>query len=300
MNVSRAFPLNTPSWWQSLRNRFQNADRSDANIKHSVPLAAGRNDNGFVLLVGAGPGDPDLLTIKGLKALQKADIVLVDWLVSDEIVQLIPKHVEQRFVGKRAGHHSMSQEAINDLMVEQASLGKSVVRLKGGDPAIFGRTGEEAKALQIAGIPHAIIPGITASSGASASTGIPLTQRGCAQSVRVLTAQFKDPLKEPNWRQIVATSEQETLVFYMGLGRLNTIMTRLIENGLDANMPVAVIDKATTLAQQVCTGSAETIANRVNQREFSGPSLIVIGKVVSQRFEVDNALMTQALACVKI
>ena len=282
-------PLELPvGWWRALRNRFL-VSKCD-NREPLVPVFTDGKAKAFgnVLLVGAGPGDPDLLTIKALKALQSADIVLVDWLVSSEIVDLIPANVEQRFVGKRAGHHSMSQHAICELMVEQALLGKNVVRLKGGDPAIFGRTAEEAQALEAAGVAYAVIPGITAASGASAYSGIPLTHRSCAQSVRMLTAHLKDPNQQPDWRELVKSSHSETLVFYMGLARLPAIMEGLMAHGLSEHMPIAVVDKATTPEQKTCIGEVHNISQRVANKQFKGPSLIIIGQVVSKRFAISE------------
>jgi uroporphyrin-III C-methyltransferase len=297
--TSIRLPKNTisfPNWCSRMLGYFRqhlvSGNLSDCNNDAALTINAERS-KGSVLLVGAGPGDPDLLTVKALKALQQADVVLVDWLVSDAIVDLIPKHVEQRFVGKRAGHHSMSQQAICELMVELALQGNRVVRLKGGDPAVFGRTAEEAVALTTAGVQFALVPGITAASGASASSGIPLTHRACAQSVRMLTAHLKDPAQEPDWGLLVTASQSETQVFYMGLSRLNQIMQKLVAAGLPESMPVAVIDQATTPQQRVCSGNAKDIADKIKLANFAGPSLIVLGHVVEQRFNVSNSILHQ-------
>ncbi|MGB3725731.1 MAG: uroporphyrinogen-III C-methyltransferase [Glaciecola sp.] len=233
-----------------------------------------------VIIVGAGPGDAELMTIKGYKALQNADVVLYDWLVSEEVLDLIPAGTEKVFVGKRCAQHSMAQKTICELMVSHAQLGKRVVRLKGGDPAIFARTLEETKILAQHNIPFCIIPGITAASGASAYTGISLTHRDCAQSVRYVTASLKCIDDEPNWSQIVNNCETETLVFYMGLSKLNLITQRLISAGVPVDFPVAVIDKACTSQQQLACGQLNNIAHNTSVQTFNGPALIVVGRVV--------------------
>lgn len=273
--------------------RHTNDDKQILSGGNSVATASKK---GKVLLVGAGPGDPDLLTIKALKAIQSADVVLVDWLVNDKIKELIPSNVEQFFVGKRAGMHCLKQEQINDLLVTLALEGKQIVRLKGGDPAIFGRTAEEVNALEINDIEYAIIPGITAASGASAYSGIPLTLRGCATSVRLITAHMQNPDSEPDWTSLVKASSKETLVFYMGLGRLETIKMRLLAANIDANMPVTVIDKATTDCHQVCMGNISNIDKRVRDANFDGPSLILVGRAVSTRFKVSKTLLDDVSA----
>jgi uroporphyrin-III C-methyltransferase len=233
------------------------------------------------------------LTIKAIKAIQQADVVLVDWLVNSEIVNLIPRHIEQRFVGKRAGLHSMKQDDINTLMVSLAQSGKNVVRLKGGDPAVFGRTAEETSALDNAGIEYAIIPGITAASGASAYTGIPLTLRGKASSVKLITAHLKNPQTEPNWVQLASALQNETIVFYMGLARLSAIQTRLRLAGVRPDMPVAVVDQATTRYQQKCIGVLSDIQEKVQTAGFMGPSLIIVGEAVSSGYNVSSELLKQ-------
>lgn len=251
---------------------------------------------GEVLLVGAGCGDADLLTLKAYKALQTADVVMYDWLVNPDILELIPSQVERVFVGKKCAQHSMQQGDICKLMVQYAKWGKRIVRLKGGDPAIFARAGEECDELAKHNIPFVIVPGITAASGASAYAGIPLTHRDCAQSVRFITAHLKSEDSEPDWDNIVAkehASQGETLVFYMGLRRLEKIMLRLLEHGMNNSMPVAVIDKATSSQQQVCCGTVENIANLVEPLNFTGPSLIIIGEVVNKRHHISAELQEQ-------
>ena len=250
------------------------------------------NKNGQVIILGAGPGDAELMTIKGLKALQNADVVLFDWLVSSEVLALIPPQVEKMFVGKRCGKHSMPQASICDLVVEQALMGKKVVRLKGGDPAIFARTLEETQLIAQHNIPFCIIPGITAASGASAYTGLTLTHRECAQSVRYVTASLKTLEDEPNWQQIVNNCETETLVFYMGLSKLALIAERLMEAGVSADFPIAVIDKACSVEQQMVTGNLKNIAANEQVKTFTGPAIIVVGRVIDHHQAISINPMT--------
>jgi uroporphyrin-III C-methyltransferase len=275
-----------------------------------------RNDKGHVYLIGAGPGDAELLTLKAHRLIQQADVVMYDWLVNPDIIKMIPRHVERVFVGKKCGRHSMQQADICQLMVEVALTGKNIVRLKGGDPAIFARAAEECDVLAKHHIDFAIVPGITAASGASAYAGIPLTHRECAQSVRFITAhlksfigelksekstvgELKSPTDEPNWQALVAgarasqsTNKGETLVFYMGLKRIDIIMQRLTTHGLMASTPVAVIDQATTAQQQVCIGTLENIAQRVLERNFQGPAVTIVGEVVNKRHDVNLSLLS--------
>lgn len=234
---------------------------------------------GTVFLVGAGPGDPDLLTVKALKLIQQADCLVYDRLVSDEIVALANPCAEKFFVGKKDGYHSLPQDQINQLLIDQASSGKKVVRLKGGDPYIFGRGGEEAEQISAAGIRFQVIPGITAAAGCSAATGIPLTHRDHAQSVKFITGHLKQGDLKHDW-QILAQPGQ-TLVFYMGLNSLGTISAKLIEHGCSHDMPAALVQNGTTANQRLLTGTLSNIEQRCKQAEFASPSLIIIGSVVS-------------------
>ena len=257
-----------------------------------------RADKGHVYLIGAGPGDAELLTLKAHRLIQQADVVMYDWLVNPDIIKIIPSHVERVFVGKKCGRHSMQQADICQLMVEVAQTGKNIVRLKGGDPAIFARAAEECDILAKHNIDFAIVPGITAASGASAYAGIPLTHRECAQSVRFITAHLKSASDEPNWQALVAgaiASNGETLVFYMGLKRIATIMQRLETHGLSANTPVAVIDQASTSQQQVCIGRLDNIAQRVTERNFQGPAVTIVGEVVNKRHKVNLSLLAPSV-----
>jgi uroporphyrin-III C-methyltransferase len=260
--------------------------------------------NGHVHLIGSGPGDAELLTLKAYRLLQSVDVVMYDWLVNPEILDMIPSHVERRFVGKKCGEHSMTQVQISELLVSVAKQGKSIARLKGGDPAIFARAAEECEMLTQHQIPFSIVPGITAASGASAYAGIPLTHRDCAQSVRFITAHLKDPALQPDWQSLVSGAmpdEQgknaETLVFYMGLRRIKSIMQQLQQHGLPIDMPVAIIDKATSTEQQVCIGQVKNIAQRLENRQFTGPALIIVGEVVSKRQRVVSYHQQDSLQC---
>ena len=253
-----------------------------------------REKVGQVYLIGAGPGDAELLTLKAYRLIQQADVVLYDWLVDPSVLAMIPPQVQRIFVGKKCGRHSMQQKDICELMTELALSGKQLVRLKGGDPAIFARAAEECAQLQQHGIPFALVPGITAASGASAYAGIPLTHRDCAQSVRFITAHLKSAEDEPNWPELVQACQQkqgETLVFYMGLGRLQCITDRLTTHGLSPNTAIAVVDQATTRQQACCTGTLNSIFQKVQDAAFQGPAIIIVGEVVNKRYQLTPELL---------
>ncbi|MGB9098510.1 siroheme synthase CysG [Erwinia sp.] len=235
-------------------------------------------NRGEVVLVGAGPGDAGLLTLKGLQQIQQADVVVYDRLVSEEILELVRRDAERIFVGKRAGFHCVPQESINQLLLEQAQQGKRVVRLKGGDPFIFGRGAEELEALQEAKIPFSVVPGITAASGCSAYSGIPLTHRDHAQSVRLVTGHVQTN-GALDWQNLAA--EQQTLVFYMGLSQAGEIQKQLLAHGMAAEMPVALVERGTSPQQRVVSGELKQLASLAT--EVSSPSLIIVGRVVALR-----------------
>ena len=236
---------------------------------------------GEVYIVGAGPGDPDLLTLKALQMLQKADIVLYDNLVSDAVLDRARRDAEKSYVGKKGGGDSTSQESINAKLVRLAQEGHRVCRLKGGDPFIFGRGGEEIEDLIDAGIPFEVVPGITAASGCAAYAGIPLTHRDYSQSVRFVTGHPRDGEVELAWQEFA--HKNQTIVFYMGLGGLKKICARLIEHGRSADTPVAVIAKGTMPDQAVVTGSLATIWELTESAGLSRPTLIIVGEVVAFR-----------------
>ncbi|RRZ89797.1 siroheme synthase CysG [Erwinia sp. 198] len=238
------------------------------------PLA----QQGEVVLVGAGPGDAGLLTLKGLQQIQQADVVIYDRLVSEEVLELVRRDAERIFVGKRAGYHCVPQEAINQILLEQAGQGKRVVRLKGGDPFIFGRGAEELEALSGSGIPFSVVPGITAASGCSAYSGIPLTHRDYAQSVRLVTGHVQKN-GELDWQNLAA--ERQTLVFYMGLTQAAEIQRQLLAHGMSGGMPAALVENGTSTRQRVVTGQLSELAELATQAQ--SPSLIIIGRVVALR-----------------
>lgn len=240
-----------------------------------------KTPKGEVYLVGAGPGDPELLTLKALRLMQQADVVIYDRLVSPAIMELCRRDATKIYVGKARSNHAVPQEGINALLVEYASKGQRVCRLKGGDPFIFGRGGEEIQELFAAGVPFQVVPGITAASGCSAYAGIPLTHRDYAQSVRFLTGHLKEGSPELPWDELVY--QNQTLVLYMGLVGLEKICEKLIEYGQRPDMPVALISKGTTPEQKVVVGTLADIASKVEENHIQAPTLTIIGDVVSLR-----------------
>lgn len=259
---------------QSLANQDEQAVQTTTEQLLNEPL----DNRGEVVLVGAGPGDAGLLTLKGLQQIQQADIVVYDRLVSDDIMNLVRRDADRVFVGKRAGYHCVPQEEINQILLREAQKGKRVVRLKGGDPFIFGRGGEELETLCNAGIPFSVVPGITAASGCSAYAGIPLTHRDYAQSVRLVTGHLKTGT-ELDWHNLAA--EKQTLVFYMGLNQAATISEKLREHGMEANMPVALVENGTAIKQRVVAGTLDELSALAQQ--VASPALIIVGRVVALR-----------------
>ncbi len=233
----------------------------------------------WVYLVGAGPGDPELLTRKAERVLARADAVVYDRLVGEGVLELVPRGAMQIFVGKASADHHLSQDEINDLLVRLARPGRVVVRLKGGDPFIFGRGSEEAAYLARHGVPFAIVPGITAAAGCAAAAGIPLTHRGLATGVRFLTGHCRAGAGlDLDWRSLA--DPETTLVVYMGLANLPEIATRLIAAGLPAATPAAAIASATLPAQKVSATTLGELPAAVEQAALAAPVLIVIGRVV--------------------
>jgi uroporphyrin-III C-methyltransferase/precorrin-2 dehydrogenase/sirohydrochlorin ferrochelatase len=234
---------------------------------------------GEVWLVGAGPGAPDLLSIKAWRLMQKADVVLYDRLVSQEIVDSCRKDADRIYVGKRMADHAVPQQDINQLLVDLALQGKRVLRLKGGDPFIFGRGGEEIEKLAETAIPFQVVPGITAASGCASYAGIPLTHRDHARSVRFVTAHLKSGVLQFEPGDFLAVDE--TLVFYMGLVALPQICSGLVEAGREATTPVAIIQQGTTDNQRVLIGTLSDIGDKVQQASIKPPTLLIVGSVVS-------------------
>ena len=244
-------------------------------------LNAWQQPKGEVYLVGAGPGDPELLTLKALRLMQQADVVIYDRLVSAPIMDLCRRDAEKIYVGKARSNHAVPQEGINALLVKYAQEGKRVCRLKGGDPFIFGRGGEEIEELFAAGVTFQVVPGITAASGCSAYAGIPLTHRDYAQSVRFLTGHLKEGSPELPWHELVY--ENQTLVLYMGLVGLEKICAKLIAHGQRPDMPVALVSKGTTPEQKVVVGTLADISSKVSEHQIQAPTLTIIGEVVRLR-----------------
>ncbi|KOO02818.1 uroporphyrinogen-III C-methyltransferase [Vibrio nereis] len=232
---------------------------------------------GFVSLVGAGPGDPDLLTVKGYRAIQQANVVVYDRLVSPEILSLAPSNAEMIYVGKQLDYHCVPQEQINQILVDKALGGNKVVRLKGGDSFIFGRGGEELEELAKHDIQFEVVPGITAAAGATAYAGIPLTHRDHAQSVQFITGHIQKDGREIEWASLAQSNN--TLVFYMGLKQSGYIAQQLLGNGIDDQMSCAIIENGTRREQRVLTGNLSELPEIAKQAV--SPALIVVGSVTS-------------------
>lgn len=244
------------------------------------------NTRGFVSLVGAGPGDAELMTVKAVRLLQQADVVVYDRLVSTDILSLIPTGVSRISVGKEVGKHCVPQQQINEIIINLARSGRKVVRLKGGDPYMFGRGGEEILALNEHRIAFEVVPGITAASGCSSYSGIPLTHRGMSRRVQFITGHFND--NEPldlNWQSIA--DPDSTLVIYMGLSNLPLAVHSLIDAGLPASTPAAAIQDGTTQSQQRVITTLDRLNDAIQQQRMKAPVMIIIGEVVSLADELD-------------
>lgn len=254
-------------------------EEADAAMEKALQASNPSNPMGEVYLVGGGPGDPDLLTFRALRLMQQADVVVYDRLVATPVLEMTRRDARRIYVGKERDNHAMPQEEINQLLAKLAKEGNRVVRLKGGDPFIFGRGGEEIDTLAEQGIPFQVVPGITAASGCACYAGIPLTHRDYAQSVTFVTGHLKDGSMNLNWEQL--SQPNQTVVFYMGLRGLPVISQELIAHGVSPQMPVALIQQGTTEKQRVFTGDLSNIVALVERERPKPPTLIIVGEIVN-------------------
>lgn len=257
-------------------------------------ISGGEFQPGSVALVGAGPGAADLLTLRALQRLQQADVVLYDHLLDSSILALAPATAERLCVGKRASRHTLPQADINQLLVSLARQGRRVVRLKGGDPLLFGRGGEEMEALAAAGIPCEVVPGISAALGAAASAGLPLTHRDYAQGCSLVTGHRRQGQQTLDWTR--HCTPEQTIVVYMGLGEAASIASQLLAHGRAADTPVAVVENACSARQRCLCGSLQNLAALIEQEGISAPALLVIGQIVTLHQKLQAAMAGQAAA----
>lgn len=262
------------------KNSLSNAENQLHELlqQHAQNLPTDKSKLGKVYIVGAGAGDPDLLTFKALRYMQQADIVFYDNLVSPQILDLCRRDATKIFVGKKASHHSVPQDKINELLVQHAQLGKRVLRLKGGDPYVFGRGGEEAEALAQAGVDFEVVAGITSAVAAASGAGIPLTHRDYAQSVKFVTASLKKDTFNDNFAELL--DDSQTVVFYMGLKQLEKLTIGLINAGKKPTTPIAIVSNASLPNQQVLTGTLADIVVKQAKANLPAPAIIIMGEVV--------------------
>ncbi|PPD24869.1 MAG: uroporphyrinogen-III C-methyltransferase [Methylomonas sp.] len=254
-------------------------EAAELALRNQLDQTANAQTLGEVYLIGAGPGDPDLLTFRALRLMQQADVVVYDRLVSPQILDMTRRDAEKIYVGKQRALHSLPQESINNLLAELALSGKRVARLKGGDPFIFGRGGEEIETLVAQGIHFQVVPGITAASGCSSYAGIPLTHRDHAQSCTFVTGHLKDGSINLDWHRLAAPNQ--TIVIYMGLVGLEAVCRAMMEHGCSGDHPIAIIQQGTTPEQHVITATLATMPEKAFAANIKPPTLIIIGTVVT-------------------
>jgi len=259
--------------------------RADPMTQRATGTSGLDRGAGKVFLVGAGPGDPELLTRKGARILACADTVVFDHLVSDDVLDLASAAAERVYVGKQPGHHELPQEQINRLLIERAQAGRCVVRLKGGDPFVFGRGGEEILDLAAAGVPYEVVPGITAACAAAAYTGIPLTHRGVARACTLVTGHLSDGRCDLDW--VALARPGQTIVVYMGVAAIATICERLIAHGLDRTTPAVAVRNASVASQQTIAGTLEDLSDQLTRAQLQPPAVVIIGEVARFRDRLD-------------
>ncbi|NMM41360.1 siroheme synthase CysG [Pseudoalteromonas arctica] len=263
----------------SVVSKVQSGDTQSASEQLEQLLDAKPEPEGEVYVIGAGPGDPELLTLKALQLMQQADVVVYDYLVSDEIMDLVRRDADLICVGKRLGDHSVAQKDTNQMLVDFAKQGKKVCRIKGGDPFIYGRGGEEVQVLAANKVNYQIVPGITAAAGCSAYAGIPLTHRDHAQAIQFVTGHCKKDGQELDWQSLAKPNQ--TLAIYMGVIKSPHIQAQLLKHGRSADAPVAIIENGTRKNQRVVTGKLGELADLIERHSIISPALLIIGEVVS-------------------
>ncbi len=279
-------------FWERFFERAGTFDDTDTERMITEMLHSREPATGFAWLVGAGPGDPGLLTLAALHSMQAADVIVHDRLVSGEVLALARRDAQLVPVGKAPGCRKNTQESINALLVRLVAQGKRVCRLKGGDPFIFGRGGEEAQALSAAGLDYRVVPGITAASGCAAAAGIPLTHRDAAQSVVFLTAHGKDSVDTLDWRSLAR--DRQTLAFYMGVRRFVAIADKLITHGRSGETPVAIVERGTTSAQRVYRGTLRDLPQLASAHRIAAPAMLIVGEVARYGSPRQPATIDQA------